>query len=209
MVKFTLDRTFPTGGGAIPTTVILSQWRALERQNHQFHQRNTCWTQLLPRLPKPDPPKPDPRLRHLLDIVKGEVASRLAQSLHSAVLINLHKEIHPQQVKPLGYEEVKIGPPPRAPLPPETEIVDVFDQEEMAGKLLILGGPGAGKTTMLLQLAKVLLARAEIAVDEPIPVLLNLSSWTDDTQPLASWLVAELKVKYGVRKDIGQRWLDA
>jgi hypothetical protein len=62
---------------------------------------------------------------------------------------------------------------------------------------------------MLLQLAKVLLARAEIAVDEPIPVLLNLSSWTDDTQPLASWLVAELKVKYGVRKDIGQRWLDA
>jgi predicted NACHT family NTPase len=65
---------------------------------------------------------------------------------------------------------------------------------------------------MLLHLAKELLARAEADPEAPIPVYVNLSSWTDETQPLAHslahWLVAELKERYGVRKDISQRWLE-
>jgi hypothetical protein len=143
--------------------------------------------------------------RDLLNDVKGEVANRLAQSLHSAVLINLLKEKQPQQVSRTGDPDVKGGDQPIAPLPPGTRIIDVFDQD--AGRLLVLGAPGAGKTTTLLQLAKELIARAETDAGAPMPVLLNLSSWKDDGQPLVRWLEAELKSKYGLRKDIGRRWL--
>jgi DNA polymerase III delta prime subunit len=143
--------------------------------------------------------------RDLLNDVKGEVENRLAQSLHSAVLINLRKEKQPQQVSRTWDREVKGGDQPSSPLPPGTQIIDVFDQE--AGRLLVLGAPGVGKTTTLLQLAKELIARAETDAGVPMPVLLNLSSWKDDTQTLARWLEAELKSKYGVRNDIGRRWL--
>lgn len=84
----------------------------------------------------------------------------------------------------------------------------MFDEEAITGKLLILGAPGAGKTTTLLQLAQELVKRAETDTRKPMPVLLNLSSWKDDSQTIASSLVDGMHVKYGIRKDISQRWLD-
>jgi predicted NACHT family NTPase len=48
----------------------------------------------------------------------------------------------------------------------------VFD--DMGGELLILGAPGSGKTTTLLELAGELLARAEAEDGQPIPVVFNL-----------------------------------
>jgi DNA polymerase III delta prime subunit len=161
-----------------------------------------------PPLPPETPPPSKPverNRRDLLNDVKGEVANRLAQSLHSAMLINLQKEKQPQQVSRTGDREVTIPHQPSSPLPPGTQIIDVFDQD--AGRLLVLGAPGAGKTTTLLQLAKELIARAQTDAGTPMPVLLNLSSWKDDGQPLVRWVEAELKSKYGVRKDIGRRWL--
>lgn len=146
--------------------------------------------------------------RELLADVQGEVADRLAQSLPSAALINVRKETQPQQVRRPWDVEVKVGHQPSTLLPPGTEIVDVFVREEVKGKLLILGAPGAGKTTALLQLAKHLAHHAEQDVSVPVPILLNLSSWKDDNQPIDRWLAAELKVKYGVRNDIGERWLN-
>ncbi|MEW6493594.1 MAG: hypothetical protein AB1589_13970 [Cyanobacteriota bacterium] len=86
----------------------------------------------------------------LLKQVKNEVDSRLEQSLHNAVLINLGKEKQPQQVKCPWDMEVKVGNQPSEPLPPEEGIIDFFNREAIAGKFLILGTPGAGKTTTLL-----------------------------------------------------------
>ena len=43
---------------------------------------------------------------------------------------------------------------------------------------------------------------------QPIPVVLNLSSWTP-RQSLADWLVSELKSKYYVSLKIGQPWVDS
>ncbi|MEH2032197.1 MAG: NACHT domain-containing protein [Nostoc sp.] len=146
--------------------------------------------------------------RSLLAAVKEEVTVRLRQSLHNAVLINLGKEPQPQQVKRPWDADIKIGLKPAEPLPDTTTILEIFDQEEIAGKLLILGNPGAGKTTTTLDLAKALIARAEKKSDYPIPVLFNLSNWKNDRQLIHDWLVAELKSKYGVRKDISSKWLD-
>jgi predicted NACHT family NTPase len=55
--------------------------------------------------------------------------------------------------------------------------------------LLILGAPGGGKTTLLLQLAKKLLDRAKRDKDQPIPVVFHLSSWVIRRLPVGQWLV--------------------
>ncbi|MBW4455306.1 MAG: NACHT domain-containing protein [Nostoc indistinguendum CM1-VF10] len=146
--------------------------------------------------------------RILLSAVKEEVTARLRQSLHNAVLINLGKESQPQQVTRPWDAEIKIGLKPAEPLPNTTTILSVFESEEIAGKLLILGEPGAGKSTTQLELAQELIKRAEEQPDYPVPVLFNLSSWRNDRQSLTDWLVAELQSKYGVPQKLGQDWVD-
>jgi TIR domain len=158
-----------------------------------------------PRLPSETTPSVERNHRDLLKDVNGEVENRLKQSLPGAVPIDLRKEKQPQQVSRTGDPEVKGGHQSNSSVPSGTQIIEVFDQE--AGKLLVLGAPGAGKTTILLQLARELIARAQTDASAAIPVLLNLSSWKKDGQPLARWLEAELHSKYGVRKDIGRQWL--
>jgi hypothetical protein len=74
--------------------------------------------------------------------------------------------------------------------------------------LLILGEPGAGKTTMLLDLTRRLLERAERSPDEPIPVDFNLSTWWRDRLPLRDWLVQELAKRYYVPRRQGAAWVD-
>jgi Effector-associated domain 10/NACHT domain len=143
----------------------------------------------------------------LLQVVKDEVFARLKQSLHNTVLINLGKEAQPEQVKSPWNSDIKVGHNKRETIPDNRSILEVFDQEEVAGKLLILGNPGAGKTTTMLELAKALVVRAEQDADYPIPVLFNLSTWKDEKQSIRDWLIAELKSKYGVRKDIGYKWV--
>ncbi len=148
--------------------------------------------------PVGNPTRPENQ-RLLLAQVKHEVAARLEQSLHNAVLINLGKELQPQQVKRPWDAEIKIGLKPPEPLPENTSILEVFDKSAIAGRLLILGAPGSGKTTTMLELAQELVARAEDDSSYPIPVLFNLSSWKDERLPLTEWLVAELNSKYGVQ----------
>ncbi|NET36109.1 MAG: NACHT domain-containing protein, partial [Cyanothece sp. SIO1E1] len=144
----------------------------------------------------------------LLDEVKSEVQGRLASSLHNTALINILKEEQTQQVKRIWDVEVKIGQQSSSQLDAETNVIDVFDQVQTAGKLLILGAPGAGKTTTMLELAAELITRAEQTISEPLPVLFSLSAWKNDRQTIAQWLVAELKSKYGVRETLGQEWLE-
>jgi NACHT domain len=143
--------------------------------------------------------------------VQEEVDDRLRQSLHNQVLINLGKEAQPQQVhskRPWDWE-VKIGPnlavEEDEALPPDWGIGEIFSQTK--GKLLILGNPGSGKTTTLLDLGRVLLQKAAADPHEPIPVLVNLSSWKNDQQTIADWLQEEIRLKYGVSPKLGQQWI--
>ncbi len=156
------------------------------------------------------PTEKRPHLEHiLLDEVANEVSYRRQQSLHNQVFIELGKTQAPEQIRCPWAMEVKIGKQAPEPIPHGQTIADVFERDDIKGKLLILGQPGAGKTTTLLDLSKALLENAQQDATKPIPVLFNLSSWRDDKQTIAQWLVNELQEKYQVREAKGQELLEA
>jgi NACHT domain len=91
------------------------------------------------------------------------------------------------------------------PLPAGTQISTVFEQ--LGGGLLILGAPGSGKTTALLELTRDLLEAAAVNELSQIPIVFNLSSWAGRRAPLADWLIEELGILYSVPRSIAVRWL--
>lgn len=146
----------------------------------------------------------------LLNYVRQEIVSRLKQSLHSHISIHIDIEETPNQVDTPWSIDVKIGSNKPFLLPPETTIIDIYDREDINGRLLILGEPGSGKTTTVLQLAQVLAERAYKDVEQPIPILLNLSAWKDDKQNIKDWIVSSLEsAPYKIRKDIARKWLES
>ena len=85
-------------------------------------------------------------------------------------------------------------------------ILDIFIESDRA--LLILGEPGAGKTTTLLELARELVAISEQDPSQPIPVVLNLSSWTEKREAITDWAVEELSNKYQIPRKTSRPWLE-
>ena len=96
----------------------------------------------------------------LLNYVRTEVRKRLEQSLHNHIYIIPNKQEDQSQVEHPWAMDVKIGDKPSTRLPENTTIDEVFDRPEIDGRLLILGAPGSGKTTMLLKLAEKLVVFA-------------------------------------------------
>ncbi|NES18958.1 MAG: tetratricopeptide repeat protein [Symploca sp. SIO3E6] len=170
--------------------------------------------------------------RDLLKEVKRQVNCRLDGQLHHRVRLNLSKETQPRQVRPWDMD-VKVALPQQSQLlSPETSIGQVFDQ--CSGRLLILGEPGAGKTTSLLDLALELAAIAEADPQQRIPVVVDLADWQPIVSPSTSrgsrvsrknfsepfseeelvesttnWLISKVSNKYGVvsLQQI-QQWLE-
>lgn len=162
--------------------------------------------------PPPEPPEHetlDQRNRRImLDKVQAFwVEGVLEQSIHGASLIELGMEIQPDAVT--HPWDMVIQRPDRQDrtLPPGTPIIDVYDDMDRA--LLILGEPGSGKTTTLLELARDAIARARQDPNQPIPVVFNLSSWPGEKQPIAEWLEDELRARYNVPGKVSRAWLAA
>jgi hypothetical protein len=88
---------------------------------------------------------------------------------------------------------------------PGREIVNVY--EDAGNGLLILGDPGAGKSRLLHELAQGLLERALYHESEPLPIVLDLSSWGARRLPMKQWLVEELWVQHRILKSLAERWL--
>jgi MFS family permease len=90
----------------------------------------------------------------------------------------------------------------------DKNIEDIFTEWKHGNRLLILGDPGAGKTTALLQLAKKFREQInkENILDKPIPVMFHLSSW-ESGKSIDEWLIQELD-KYGFRAKSTKDWVD-
>ncbi|MEM6452327.1 MAG: protein kinase [Cyanobacteria bacterium P01_D01_bin.105] len=127
----------------------------------------------------------------------------------------LHHSLHGQVLLTLGLEEratalalpwnisYQSDTSSAQPIAADTRISDIFQQMGEGRSLLILGEPGAGKTTTLLTLTQDLLQQSDIS--KRIPAVFNLSSWTGE--PIEQWLVTELKSKYQIPKAIGTEWV--
>ena len=139
----------------------------------------------------------------LLDDVHAEARLRL-DAIGTNALLPIVFESQPHQLARPWDDETKAAVTPRS-APTLGDILELFDDEVVDRRLLILGRPGSGKTTVLLQLMQTLAARAVGDAQQPVPVLLSLASWKDD-KAIGEWIVDEMKAKYGVRADLGVRW---
>ena len=131
----------------------------------------------------------------------------LEHSVHNAALIELGKEQTRDAIEhPWGSTIELPGAPPQ-PVAPGQAIADIYLESGRA--LLILGSPGSGKTITLLELARALIARFENEPNEPVPVVINLSTWNEKHGALGPWVEAELRTKYFVPPKRAHEWLEA
>lgn len=132
----------------------------------------------------------------------------LDHSLYADVFLTLGLKDQPRAIATPGRLVVLGGDRPVRKIPAGTRIHQVFDGDLAQGELLILGVPGAGKTTVLLSLTRELLARAEQDEQDPIPAIFPLASWASKKQPLSEWMVEELQTLYQVPKQVGRAWVE-
>ncbi|MEJ2858371.1 MULTISPECIES: NACHT domain-containing protein [unclassified Saccharothrix] len=171
-------------GGWLPVLVLVALGLAWE-----VHQRRES------TVDQPD----DGRVRRaLLESVRAQwVSGVLDRSLEAVARVEVGLTRRPEAVDhPWGT----LVAPDRRPV---SSLAEVHDR----GGLLLLGDPGAGKTTALLELARTLLDRASADAEEPVPVVFHLSSWAARHASLAEWLVDELVKRYGVPRGVAREWV--
>ncbi len=128
----------------------------------------------------------------------------LDASLHGAALLDLGIKQDPEAVTKYPWAIKKELTDET--LPAGTSMLEIFDSIGMGRSLLILGTPGSGKTTMLLELARQLIGHAREDVTYPIPMVFNLASWTEKLS-LADWLAQELNNLYSVPRKTAPDWV--
>ena len=76
-------------------------------------------------------------------------------------------------------------------------------------RMVITGKPGAGKTTLISELARRLLIEARYNPSIPIPVVLMLSSWPGTQMQFDDWVIDELRRNYGndISSELARYWL--
>ncbi|WP_370026202.1 NACHT domain-containing protein [Planotetraspora sp. GP83] len=153
-----------------------------------------------------------PREREIMlaRVSHGWIDDVLSHSLAAVVRIQLGLAARQDAVRRLGGLALHRAGGRGAPLPPQTTVTDVFDR--IGGGLLVLGAPGSGKTTAILELVRALVERARSEPDLPVPVVFSLASWASSARKgseLIPWLVEELHTGYRVPRATGQIWLQA
>jgi GTPase SAR1 family protein len=176
----------PNYVAATPLWIVYDneQWRNLLKQNGINPQPAMVRLKTSSRDDeKTEQPKYEKRL---LEYLRNE-----AQFGNALITLNLKTQPNLVLCRQLG--DTKINPIFSKDLPSGTKILSVFKQEK--GKLLILGEPGSGKSTILGELFQDLLNIAEVNLDYPIPVLFTLSSWREKLS-IEDLMIEQLKLMY-------------
>jgi DNA polymerase III delta prime subunit len=120
-------------------------------------------------------------------------------------LIRLNTVLRPDAVDNPFRRPARSGAAPQVEPPSDVAIEAKLDQN--GPTMLLLGQPGSGKTTTLLQLAEALLAAAESDDTKPIPVLFSLSSWRASDKSIQDWAIREFRQMFSMPVDLATRWL--
>ena len=140
-------------------------------------------------------------IKMISEIVSEEyIGGMLVDGLYGVAPMNLFKEMIPDAVdSPLKKYSRQSERLDRT-VSKDKSIMDVFD--ETRNTLLILGLPGSGKTTMLLEIAREQMKRFEMDETERLPIILNLSTYSRD-MGLKDWIVEQIRTYYSLPpKDI-------
>ncbi len=164
---------------------------------------------------KPEPPQVDWDwgMKLLENKQSPEICQRLTDTLGSdRTLMDVSIEDQPHWVnRPLQADRVlQIDGKDCGALNADKMLIEAFRRDDIGGKLLILGAPGAGKTTELLSLAQQLVEEAISNSETMIPVIFELSTWRDDSQSIESWLIKQLCNLDGNNRKtrIYEQWLE-
>lgn len=176
----------------------------------------TGWTQLIARLRTPDAPvavsggETDPHRDYV-----AALYDRIVDYLNFTVFaltsanITLRGEEAPdaverKQVLPMAFFEMAgMGgdQPPQRSFKHFADAVEAFN-----GRALLLGDPGAGKTTTLFAYAREAASARLSDPRRPLPVLLPATTWNAQEQtPVAQWIAAQIPA---LSRDEAARLLD-
>ncbi len=153
-------------------------------------------------------------LRLLQEKQLPEIRKRLTDTLgRDRILMDVSIEEQQKWVNrsPLAADRIlQIDGKNCGTLNPDRMLIETFGRDDIKGKLLILGAPGAGKTTALLSLTEQLVCGAISQPKTVIPVIFELSTWRDDKQSIQDWLIEQLyDLHGGSRKSkLYEQWLE-
>ncbi len=205
-------------GEAFPTLYYRAKLCALFAMNAEDLQlvpgtqeiKDPSWHEEFSDSDQPSPPvivsRDRNRQRILERVYAFWIKGVFEQSLQEMNIIPLHFQIQPDALTDPWVHIVRRPEQALYTIPAGKEIIQVY--EEAYRELLILGEPGSGKTMLLLQLANYLLKRAFADEEHPIPIVLNLSSWSPKHTQFVSWLIDELNTRYHVPHAVGQSWVE-
>jgi GTPase SAR1 family protein len=143
-----------------------------------------------------------------LKVIQREIESRLNQALHHRIYLRtLDRKTQFREIDiPWAIHQTN-GDRPEVNLSEYTNIEAVFAHKEIQGRLGICGVPGSGKTTLVLKLAQGLVNQAMHNPESPLPILLDVSSWQNNQQAIAPWIISILQIKYHLDRQTAKQLL--
>ena len=141
----------------------------------------------------------------MLSRLRHSYTTLLETSLQKIARIELGLVGMPNAVQNAMNRLVRLSQQETQILPAGVSILEVY---EICGReLLILGEPGAGKSTLLLDLAQMLVQLAEREEEQPLPVVLRISSWAEKKLSLEDWMSEQLALTYDISQKLSTQWV--